>query len=115
MVRASGKATAEACGHLIRAVAALATGPDDLRARLPRVYPVLSRIRPADLPGVLRDDWRWVIEQMTQRPPRFRGRTAATEEIVDARIAAMRKATRVRVAQRIVYLAERLRTIACAD
>jgi hypothetical protein len=54
-----------------RAVAALATGPDDLRARLPRVYPVLSRIRPADLPSVLRDDWPWVIAQIPSVRPAF--------------------------------------------
>jgi hypothetical protein len=115
MARASAKAYTEARGYLIRAVAALAVGPDDLRARLPRVYPLLRRIRPADLPGVLRDDWRWALAQLTQRPPRFRGRPAAWATIVDARVAAMRTATRMQVAQRIVYVAERLRTIAGAE
>ena len=106
---------AAARGHLIRAVAALAVGPDDLRARLPRVAPLLRRIRPADLPGVLRDDWRWVLAQLTQRPPRLRGRPVAWVTLVDARVATMRTARRVQVAQRIVYVAERVRTIAGAE
>jgi hypothetical protein len=75
MARASAKPYGEARGHLIRAVAALAVGPDDLRARLPRVAPLLRRIRPADLPGVLREDWRWVFAQLTQRPPRVPSQT----------------------------------------
>jgi hypothetical protein len=108
-------AYAEERGHLIRTVHALAVGPDDLRGRLPRVYPLLSRIRTADLPAVLRDDFLWVIAQLTKRPPRYRGRPAAWETIVDARVAAMRVATRQKVAQRIVYLSERLRTIAASE
>jgi hypothetical protein len=112
---APAKPYGEARGHLIRAVAALAVGPDDLRARLPRVAPLLRRIRPADLPGVLREDWRWVFAQLTQRPPRVRGRSVAWATLVDARVAAMRTVTRVQVAQRIVYVAERLRTIAGAE
>jgi hypothetical protein len=61
----------EARAHLIRAVSALATGPEDLRGRLWRVYPVLSNIRAADLPEPLRGDFEWVMEQLTAHPPRI--------------------------------------------
>ncbi len=95
---------------LIRAVVALATGPEDIRGRLPSVYPILSGIRSADLPKALRGDFEWVMGKLTAREPRFNGPTV-WETTAESSVAAMRTTTAVKIARRIVDVCERLRTI----
>ncbi len=96
--------------ELIRAVNALATGPEDMRGRLPRVYTLLRSIRRVDLPEALRADFDWVMQRLTAREARHNG-PAVWETAAHASVAAMRPATAMKVARVIVGLSERLRTI----
>ncbi len=100
--------------HLIRAVVSLATGPEDIRGRLPRVYPVLANIRPDELPAALREDFKWVLKRLTSRQPRHNG-PAVWESPAEASVAAMKTATAAKIARVIAGLSERLRTIATND
>ncbi len=98
---------------LIQAVTSLATGPEDVRLRLPRVYPILADLSAHDFPETLREDFEWIIEKLTARMPRYCG-PVVWETTAEASIAGMRKKTAVKVAQRIVYLSEKLRTLVCS-
>lgn len=97
--------------HLIRAVVSLATGPEDIRGRLPRVYPLLANIHPDELPAALREDFEWVLKRLTSRPPRHNG-PAVWETTAEASVAAMKTVTAAKIARVITSLSERLRTIA---
>jgi len=92
-----------------RAIIALATGPGNMRARLPSVYPILAVVSSHDLPETLREDFDWIMQKLTAREPRFAGPTV-WETTADASVARMRTNTAVKVAQRIAYISERLRS-----
>jgi hypothetical protein len=95
---------------LIQAVRALATGPEDMRGRLPRVYFLLDDLTPDDLPDALRDDFKWMMDKLTAREPRWTG-PVFWETPAQASVAAMRNKTAVRIAEAIFYISDRLRDI----
>ena len=89
-----------------QAVYALATGPGDVRSRLRVAFSYFNTVKPEYLPPELRDDFRWVIDTMTRREPRYKG-----EGRLQASLATMQNRTGAKIAKRIVEIQDRLREI----
>ena len=90
----------------VMAVNSLATGPGKVQDRLIDAYLDIHVIRLVQMPKELRDDFRWVTEMLTRREPRYRGQGR-----LYASLARMRNRTGVTIAQRIVYIKEKLETL----
>jgi hypothetical protein len=86
------------------AVHTLATGPGDVRSRLHDAFLAFHPVGEADLPADLREDYRLVRERLSRHDARHRreGRLAGT-------LGRMQNRTGVTLAERIVYIHDRLR------
>lgn len=91
---------------LSQAVYELAKGPGDVRSRLFAAYLVFHPVQPRDLPEELRADYEWIVTMPTRYPKRFE-----REGAINHTLSRMQNRTWVKVAQRIVYLSDRLRAI----
>jgi hypothetical protein len=99
---------------LSRAVHSLAVGPEDIRGRLPRVYYLLADLSATDFPEALQADFEWVMSKLTARKPRWTG-PDVRETPAQASVAAMRSKTAAAIAERIVYLSDRILTVVMTD
>lgn len=89
-----------------QAVHALATGSGDVRSRLRVAYAYFHTVKPEYLPADLRDDFRWVMDKLTRREPRYEG-----EGRLEASLATMQNRTGSRIAKRIVEIHDSLRDV----
>jgi len=99
---------------LSMAVHSLAVGPEDIRGRLPRVYRLLADLSPTDFPEPLQADFEWVMSKLTARKPRWMGPEFG-ETPAQASVAAMQSKTAAKIAERIVYIADRILTVVMTD
>ena len=74
------------------AVHSLAVSPEDIKGRLPRVYNLLADLSVTEFPEALQADFEWVMSNLTAQ----KRRQSKTAE---------------KIAQRIVYLADRISTL----
>ncbi len=86
-----------------QAVYLLAVGPGDVRSRLKRAYIEFWAVQEKDIPGDLLEDFRWIKKELTKREP------VAKEGSVIATLEKMQNRTGVKIAERICYLAARLK------
>lgn len=91
------------------AVRVLATGPGDVRSRLFGAYLHFHTVRPEDLPGNLRRNFRWIIRILTRREPRYIVKGMIIDGKVKASLAQMQNRTGAKIAERIVKIEEALR------
>lgn len=96
------------------AVHSLAVGPEDIRGRLPRVYRLLADLSSTDFPEPLQADFEWVMSKLTARKPWWMGPEFG-ETPAQASVAAMQSKTAAKIAERIVYISDRILTVVMTD
>jgi len=96
---------AYAHGKFLEAVEHLATGPDDVKRRL---YDAYFKLWPAvqedDLPPSIREDFRWVMAQLTKRGPAYNHGGKVISSDVNESLLRMHRATGVKIAQRLLRI-----------
>jgi hypothetical protein len=89
------------------AVHSLAVSPENIRGRLPRIYNILADLSVSDFPEPLQEHFEWVMGKLTKRKPRRIDRDFP-DTPAQASVAAMQSKTAVQIAERIVYILDRL-------
>ena len=96
---------AYAHGKFLEAVEHLATGPDDVKRRL---YDAYFKLWPAvqedDLPPSIREDFRWVMAQLTKRGPAYDHKGKVISSDVNESLLRMHRTTGVKIAQRFLRI-----------
>ena len=93
----------------LQAERALCEGLGDIKERLKDAYMCFHPVREADFPDDLRGDYRWIIDQLTRKPPliaKIGG--AVVSGSVDQTLHLMRRKTAAKIAERIRYISKRL-------
>lgn len=96
----------ETLGH---AVYYLAVGGGDVRKRLKTAYMEFHPISEDDFPPNLREDWKWIIKQLTRYGPVRRSNGAVWIGAADNTLSRIKNSTGAKIAQRIVALEAELR------
>jgi hypothetical protein len=86
---------------LREALRSMAVGGGDIRERLRDAYLIFHVVRAKELPLLLQEHYRWVIEQLTWRPARH-----PNEGTLDATVWQMKRQTGAKIAQRIQDIAD---------
>jgi hypothetical protein len=89
-------------GKVSEAVQRLAVGAEDIKDRLIGAGQVLLCVMPEDVPEELREDVKWVRDQLTRFP------AIGSEGAFRATMRRIRKTTGVKIAKRILYIHARL-------
>jgi len=97
------KATTYSYGKVSEAVQTLAVGAGDIKDRLIGAGQLFLCVMPEDVPGELREDVKWVRDQLTKFPP------IGSEGSLRATMRSIRKSTGVKIAKRILYIYFKLR------
>jgi hypothetical protein len=92
---------------LSMAVHSLAVSPEDIKGRLPRVYNILADLSVTDFPEPLQEYFEWVRRKLTARKLRWTERDFP-DTPARASVTAMQSKTAVEIAQRIVYISDRM-------
>lgn len=89
---------------LLIAVEALATGPGDVRSRLKKAYWTFNRLKAEQLPPQMQEDWRWVLEQMTNRGPLLDQKGKVMRDSVENTMCRIKNRTGAKIAKKIFRL-----------
>ena len=89
---------------LSHAVYYLAVGGGDVRQRLKTAYMEFHPVSEEDFPPHLRDDWKWIITQLTRYGPVHRSDGKVWIGAVDNTLSRIKNSTGVKIAQRIFAL-----------
>ncbi len=79
----------------------LATGKGDVRSRIRSAYFVLNRLYENDLPPDLVEDWRWIMNQLTQYGKETGQDGYEWQTAIDHTMSRIRNSTGQRIAERI--------------
>ena len=90
------------------AVHYLAVGEDEVRKRLKSAFMEFHPVTKDDLPPHLREDWKWIINQLTRFGPVRHADGTVFVGAVDNTLSKIRKSTGAKIAQKIVTLASEL-------
>ena len=82
----------------------LAVGEGDVRARLRYVFKLLRTLRPHDLPAELRDDFNWVMTQLTRYGPDKDEDGTVYRTAIDHTMSRIRNSTGRKIAEVVVRL-----------
>ncbi len=97
-----------------RAARHLATGEGDARKRVWTAYLAIHHFSPERLPDYLRDDFRWVLDQLTKRDPQrstvIRHGMLSEEGKIEANLRTMTNKTAARIADRIYTMYQKILT-----
>jgi hypothetical protein len=89
---------------------ALCEGLGDIKERVKDAYMCFHAVCKDDLPVELRDDYQWVIDQLTRKPQLVaRDSDFVVSGSDDQTVHFMRRKTAAKIAERIRYICERLR------
>ena len=91
-------------GKFLEAIEHLATGPDDVKRRLRRAYLSFLPVQEDDLPTDIREDFRWVMAQLTKREPYYNHKGKVISSDVSESLLRMHRATGVRIAKRLLHI-----------
>ncbi len=91
-----------AYSNISEAVEIMATHPGSIKDRLVAAYNKFSPVTEKDFPDELKADYKWVIEKLTKKDPIF------DEGSVRATLYGMHTKTAVKIAEKILYLRNRL-------
>ena len=89
---------------LFQTVNSLATGPGDVRARLLLAYEIFHPLTSEHFPVHLREDFKWVIAQLTKVAPRLDYQGLVQKSSVEASLQRMRNSTGVQIAESLLRL-----------
>jgi hypothetical protein len=93
-----------ACERFTGTVRTLAIGKGDVRSRLKAAYLLhLHLVQERDLPPELREDYHWIMAQLTRYKPELPG-----EGSVQATLRRIQRATGARIAERVWSIFRRL-------
>ena len=85
------------------AIYRLAIGPGDVRSRLRDAFYEVHPVQSSLLPDGIRQEYDWILEQLTKCEPRFE-----RDSRLDATLSKMRNNTGTKIAKRIVELKRRI-------
>jgi len=92
-----------------QAVQALTLGGGDIKERLKVAYGYFHPITVADLPDHLKADFRWIKAQLLAKPPlATQGGKAIVSGSLEQTLHFMRRKTGITIAERIVYVRNKL-------
>lgn len=89
---------------LSQTVDSLAVGPGDVRSRLLNAYQIFHPLTPEHLPEHLRDDFKWVMNQLTSRDPRTNSVGDVFKSNVQVSLEHMKNSTGAKIAERLLRL-----------
>lgn len=89
---------------LARTVDTLATAPGDVRSRLLAAYSTFHPLTPAHFPESLRNDFEWIIKQLTKREPYINSAGEVKKGSVQVSLEHMRNSTGVKIAEKLLRL-----------
>ncbi len=89
---------------LTTALSCLATHPGDVRERLTSAFIVLHTLKEEDFPLEHREEWRWVIKEVTKYGPLLNHKDEVWMGSVKNTMRRVRKATGVKIAKKIYDL-----------
>lgn len=93
-----------ACEKLFVAIETMATGSGDVRERLNDAFMSFHTLKEDDFPVELRDDWRWVIDQLTRFGPVLDHNGEIYKGSVEHTMQRIRRSTGSKIAKRIFQL-----------
>ena len=83
------------------AVRNLVVGEGDVRQRLRYAYKQINRIGESDVPPSLRDDWRWIVEQVTRLGGEVDSDGSVYKTAADNTLSRIKNSTGRKIAERI--------------
>jgi hypothetical protein len=87
----------------------LSEGLGDIKERLKDAYMCFHPVRKEDLPDELRDDYQWVIDQMTRKPQLIaKDSNFVVSGSIDQTLHFMPRKTAAKIAERIRHIRKRL-------
>lgn len=94
---------------LTNAIRILAISPGDVRSRLASAYEEFHTLRLDNFPEELRNDYQWVIDELTKREPQYNTwselkKAYVPESRVAANLRRMRNSTGSKIARRLYDL-----------
>jgi len=95
----------------IQAERALAIGRNAIKGRLYDAYLCFATVTEADIPAEMRDDFRWIIQQLTMRAPlKAKGSDKIISGSISQTLHFMKNKTAQPIAERILSLRYRLKS-----
>ncbi len=91
-------------GKFLEAIEHMATGPGDVRSRLWDAYLSLRPVMEDDLPPVVRQDFRWIMAQLTKRDPYYNHKGEVISGSVQQSLSRMHNTTGVKIAKRLLHI-----------
>ncbi len=88
----------------------MAIGSGDVRKRLKTACMELIRVSEDDLPEDLRDDWRWIHNQITRFGPVFHSDGTVYAGTLDNALSKIKNTIGAKIAERIFVLERELRS-----
>ena len=89
---------------LSSAIDTLATGPGDVRSRILEAYLTIHPLTPEHFPAPLREEYAWVLRQITRHGPQIDYMGRIRKGAVEVSLAHMRNSTGVKIAQKLLAL-----------
>jgi hypothetical protein len=89
---------------LLTALSSLATGPGDVRSSLYNAYLSFSTLKESNFPEHLREDFRWVLSQMTKFPPHYLPGGNMVRGSVEETMRRIKRSTGVAIAEHLLHL-----------